>query len=218
MKQFISGFVTCAVICALLFMGSSAIADSPIKLYMNGQPIQCDVPPQNINGRVMVPARFVAEPLGATVQWDAENQAVIISSTSQVAKTEDSLNTTTEKIYRKSDLPITIKAKNGMQMVIHSYTANTSGNKFNITLTNTSMTDKGHTMTTSWTVYDGKNVLKSVSQEDVFYDNWLNLRSGQSVRGDAIYEGLSYNATTFYWEISLDNGSNSEKFKLKFAI
>ena len=37
MKQFISGFATCAVICALLFMGSSAIADSPIKLFIDGE-------------------------------------------------------------------------------------------------------------------------------------------------------------------------------------
>ncbi len=82
MKQFISGFATCAVICALLFMGSSAIADSPIKLIVNGQLIQCDVPPQIINGRVMVPARFVAEPLGASVVWDEGGRTVIISSPS----------------------------------------------------------------------------------------------------------------------------------------
>ena len=65
MKQFISGFATCAVICSLLFVGSSAIADAPIALYVDDQIIQCDVAPQIINGRVMVPARFVAEPLGA---------------------------------------------------------------------------------------------------------------------------------------------------------
>ena len=80
MKQFISGFATCAVICALLFMGSSAIADSPIKLFIDGEIIQCDVPPQIINGRVMVPARFVAEPLGAKVEWDERSRTVIILS------------------------------------------------------------------------------------------------------------------------------------------
>jgi hypothetical protein len=82
MKQFISGFATCAVICALLFMGSSAIADSPIKLFIDGEIIQCDVAPQIINGRVMVPARFVAEPLGASVVWDEGGRAVIIWSKS----------------------------------------------------------------------------------------------------------------------------------------
>ena len=80
MKHFLSGFATCAVICALLFMGSSAIADSPIKLFIDGEIIQCDVPPQIINGRVMVPARFVAEPLGARVEWDERSQTVLILS------------------------------------------------------------------------------------------------------------------------------------------
>lgn len=63
-----------------LFPIQSIFADQPIKLIINGQQIQCDVPPQNINGRVMVPARFVAEPLGAEVDWDGENRAVIIKS------------------------------------------------------------------------------------------------------------------------------------------
>ncbi len=80
MKHFLSGFATCAIICALLFMGSSVIADSPIKLFIDGEIIQCDVPPQIINGRVMVPARFVAEPLGARVEWDERSQTVLVLS------------------------------------------------------------------------------------------------------------------------------------------
>ncbi len=80
MKHFLSGFATCALICSLLFVGSSAIANSPISLIIDGQNIQCDVPPQIINGRVMVPARFVAEPLGARVEWSERSQAVMIMS------------------------------------------------------------------------------------------------------------------------------------------
>lgn len=80
MKHFLSGFATCAVICSLMFVGSSAIAGSPIKLFIDGEIIQCDVPPQIINGRVMVPARFVAEPLGARVEWDERSRTVIILS------------------------------------------------------------------------------------------------------------------------------------------
>ncbi|MHB8308797.1 MAG: copper amine oxidase N-terminal domain-containing protein [Candidatus Desulforudaceae bacterium] len=54
-------------------------APATIKLIVNGQEIQPDVPPQMINGRVMVPARFIAEPLGATVRWDAVSNTVIIT-------------------------------------------------------------------------------------------------------------------------------------------
>ena len=80
MKHFLSGFATCAVICSLIFISSSAIAGSPIKLFIDGEIIQCDVPPQIINGRVMVPARFVAEPLGARVEWDERSQTVLVLS------------------------------------------------------------------------------------------------------------------------------------------
>ena len=81
MKKFIAGFLCCAVLYSLFAVIPNAIAYTPIKLIINGRTIECDVPPQNINGRVLVPARFVAEELGATVSWDSANNAVIVSST-----------------------------------------------------------------------------------------------------------------------------------------
>jgi len=49
-----------------------AFAADPIKLIVNGKEIKPDVPPQLINGRTMVPIKWVAESLGADVQWDGE--------------------------------------------------------------------------------------------------------------------------------------------------
>lgn len=48
--------------------------------YVNGEPKNLDVPAQIINGRTMVPARFVAESLGANVQWNDSTQTVHINS------------------------------------------------------------------------------------------------------------------------------------------
>jgi len=76
LKRFIVGLI----IGFLLATAIGATASSNIRLVVNGREIETDVPPQLINGRVMVPARFVAEPLGATVEWDGENMAVIIQS------------------------------------------------------------------------------------------------------------------------------------------
>jgi len=56
-----------------------AFAPSPIKLVVNGQEIKPDVPPHLINGRTMVPIRWVAEALGADVQWDERSNAVVIT-------------------------------------------------------------------------------------------------------------------------------------------
>lgn len=63
-----------------IFLGATAVAGENIKLIVNGAAVQCDVPPQIINGRVMVPVRFVADALGAEVDWNSATQTVIINS------------------------------------------------------------------------------------------------------------------------------------------
>lgn len=71
---------------------SSIFASTPIKLIINNQEISCDSPPQLINGRVMVPARNVAENLGGVVSWDATNNAVVINSTNTQPSSTQSSN------------------------------------------------------------------------------------------------------------------------------
>lgn len=70
------------IIGALSFGAVSVFAQAPIKLIVNGKTINSDVAPQVINGRTMVPARFLAEALGATVTWDESQNAVIVTSQS----------------------------------------------------------------------------------------------------------------------------------------
>lgn len=47
---------------------------------VNNSPSLLDVPAFTINGRTMVPLRFISEALGAGVQWVAANQTILISS------------------------------------------------------------------------------------------------------------------------------------------
>jgi hypothetical protein len=81
MKRFSFGLLA-GLLIGLMLAGSTVFASPAIKLIINGQEIICDTPPQNINGRVMVPARFVAEALGAIVTWDSADNAVLIASKS----------------------------------------------------------------------------------------------------------------------------------------
>lgn len=53
-----------------------------IQILVNGRLIYPDVPPQLVDGRTLVPVRFVAEALGASVNWDGASQTVIIGSSS----------------------------------------------------------------------------------------------------------------------------------------
>jgi hypothetical protein len=78
MKKYFLGVITGFIVCTML-VSAVAIANSPIKLIVNGNEVKSDVPPQIIDGRTMVPARPLAEALGATVQWDEENCAVVVT-------------------------------------------------------------------------------------------------------------------------------------------
>lgn len=61
----------CMVVLLSTFTVMTFAAD-PLKLIVNGKEIKADVAPQLINGRTMVPIRWVAEAMGADVNWDGE--------------------------------------------------------------------------------------------------------------------------------------------------
>ncbi|MEI7025489.1 stalk domain-containing protein [Paenibacillus sp. y28] len=53
------------------------------RAYINGEPIQLEAPPRLVEGRTMVPLRFVAEALGLTVTWISQPQTVRIEGFKQ---------------------------------------------------------------------------------------------------------------------------------------
>jgi len=70
--------VLLAIVVALSVVPASSHAAASVALEVNGQTIWPDVPPKIVGGRVMVPIRWIAEALGADVEWDAGRQTVII--------------------------------------------------------------------------------------------------------------------------------------------
>jgi peptidoglycan/xylan/chitin deacetylase (PgdA/CDA1 family) len=72
--------VVAGLIAASLFSFSiPTSAAPPIKLTMNGEEIHAVVPPQIVEGRAMIPIRAAAEALGAKVDWDQSQKAVIVN-------------------------------------------------------------------------------------------------------------------------------------------
>ncbi len=63
-----------------LLIATAAYADFGIRLYINGNEIQSDVPPMIINDRTMVPARVVFENLNAAVDWNPDTRQVTVKS------------------------------------------------------------------------------------------------------------------------------------------
>jgi hypothetical protein len=47
--------------------------------YVNNQAVTLDAVPSIVNGRTMVPLRFIAEELGCALQWENDTQEIIIT-------------------------------------------------------------------------------------------------------------------------------------------
>lgn len=55
------------------------VGAAPIRLRINGAAVEPDVPPVIVSGRTLVPARIIAENLGARVDWEARTRRVTVS-------------------------------------------------------------------------------------------------------------------------------------------
>lgn len=55
-----------------------AFSQTPVQIIVNGKKISADTEPQIVNNRVMVPLKFIAQTLGATVNWDNQIKQVDI--------------------------------------------------------------------------------------------------------------------------------------------
>jgi len=90
MKRFIQIFLILLILLFIFSMNSDIRVEDVkriIKLqigdkiaYVDGNELTLDVPPpQIINGRTMVPVRFISEGLGAEVGWDGATKTVTIT-------------------------------------------------------------------------------------------------------------------------------------------
>ena len=66
-------------------------------VYISGETKTLDVPPLIVDGRTLVPTRFVAEAFGANVQWDEATRTVSISNRIKIS------NVLNDKQYFKPD-------------------------------------------------------------------------------------------------------------------
>lgn len=105
-KYLVSGIIIGATLTS-----SIALADNPINLMVNGKYIPSDVPPQIINGRVLVPARPLAEALGASVAWDSASNSVIVTTNNYSTNTSEQVNLNTQ--INKVDNKLFLAVSNG---------------------------------------------------------------------------------------------------------
>ena len=80
-----------------------------VQLLINGQETTPDVAPQIINGKVMVPIRWVAEALGAKVHWSEETRTVEILIENWISQLEEALCQAEEELAMAPDVKGEIK-------------------------------------------------------------------------------------------------------------
>lgn len=70
---------TLMVLLMVFSIGGMAFGAPSIRLVVNGKEISAEVLPQMVQGRVLVPIRFVAQALEKDVMWDAKTRTVTIN-------------------------------------------------------------------------------------------------------------------------------------------
>ncbi len=81
MRLSIKILTSCIILVALIFSVSVfSLADSDISLVINGKKANCDVPPEIVNGRTMVPVRVLFEYYNADVSWNEILRQAVIKS------------------------------------------------------------------------------------------------------------------------------------------
>ena len=71
--------ISMILVLALVFTSVVSFADEgrEIKVFVDGQQLEFDVPPTSENGRTLVPMRYIFEALGATVSWQGDVNTVL---------------------------------------------------------------------------------------------------------------------------------------------
>ena len=128
MKRFSTGLLLGLLVGLLLATATLTLADQPIRLVVNGIDItdRFEAKPMIVNDRTYVPARPLAEALGATVEWDGANNSVIVNAGKQTVPipTNTESNRVVENEYTDNDIHFikinnTIYAKWGD--LVHKY-------------------------------------------------------------------------------------------------
>ncbi|MDW7673611.1 MAG: ammonia-forming cytochrome c nitrite reductase subunit c552 [Bacillota bacterium] len=76
------------VLLLVVALAVPVMANQAAKVFVDGQELKTDVPPQNVNGRILVPLRAIAEGLGKTVDWNNETKTVTVTGVSELDKVE----------------------------------------------------------------------------------------------------------------------------------
>lgn len=77
MKKIVTAAIMAAMLAAAGTAGAYTVDERDVKVLLDGNPIEFDVPAQLIDGRTMVPVRAIFEALGAEVTYEEETETAV---------------------------------------------------------------------------------------------------------------------------------------------
>lgn len=161
---------------------------------VNGETQTLDVPAQAIAGRTMVPVRFVAEALGAQVEWDGVRKAVLIQS--QLPASEPAGSGSTGGGTGSGSGQSSLDGK-ALLAKVNAASQNSPNQKgtgtmlINMKLTAPELPPEGLTMTTEAAVdyhLNGDEMLMSMEMSMDTLMGKLNATMGVAVKDGALYQ------------------------------
>lgn len=116
MKRNLSFLVFILTLGFIVASPSNINASSNIKVLLDGQELEFDVPPQIIEGRTLLPLRVIFENLGLTVGWNNETRVITgTNENTEIILTLDRADAKVNGISKTLDVPA--KAINGRTLV-----------------------------------------------------------------------------------------------------
>jgi hypothetical protein len=207
MKKFLGGLLSGILVSGLIFTVPIQ-ANYPIALIVNHKEVVCDVPPQIVNDRLLVPVRAIAESLNCDVQYFKEGNAVYVTSKVEntpqtVPKVEEQTQNYTTQKY--GNIEVTIK-DSGIKL--NSITSDFENYKIygevkNISTNTTYKSENGSLIEIYTTAYDSND---KVMATDISIPLPSTLEPGESSPFDIYFVSLKIkNIQADHYKIIIDS-------------
>ena len=92
---------------------------------VDGLIAELDVAPQIINGRTMLPIRFVTEELGCSVDWNDKTKTITITYEEKAPQVIDKLSSSGEKVFTSSGGELTLSDGTKLSVPKNAFSKNT---------------------------------------------------------------------------------------------
>ncbi len=182
-KQFISGII----VGGLLLSGGNVLANGTalptitnwVKYKFNGEEkaLPSGYTTLNYEGHTYVPARFIAEELGAEVKWDDETKSVSIDKpvveNDQENDNSEVIDTPVQDLNKFEELPVS-KTIDGVRVELYSIEENQQYTKFYVVVKNT------------------KNKLVQLDQESAYFQSEFDTYENKDVAGVLFWKDKSW--------------------------